>query len=199
MRSSRARRATLLAGCLIAAIAATAPAGAQEDGTLTRVTLNDRDDVSGPLDLSRVALAVTADRELRAEITMYGDWDGTDLAARNGAPASTCMKIWTKRDARDDPPDYLVCVTPARDEPAELVGRVLRERANGLPRTVAPGVVTRPNQRSVHIRFPQTAIGRPALLRFAGESVHRGSRCAPPLGCVDLAPSVNASGRLRLR
>ena len=50
---------------------------------------------------------------------------------------------------------------------------MLRDRANGLPREVAAATVTRPTARTVYLRFAQSAIGRPASVRFAAEAVTR--------------------------
>ena len=55
----------------------------------------------------------------------------------------------------------IVCMTaPAQGD--ALVGRVLRNRANGLPRTLAPATVSRPSARTAFVRFAQSAIGPPS-------------------------------------
>ena len=80
-----------------------------------------------------------------------------------------------------------------------LRGRVLRDRANGLPRQVGAVTVTRPNARTVYLRFAQSAIDRPASVRFAAEAVTRAARCPQPLGCRDTAPDAPTTGKLTLR
>ena len=91
-----------------------------------------------------------------------------------------------------------MCATP----PAEgetLVGRVLRNRANGLPRNLGDAVLARPTRRTIYLSFPSETIRTPARLRFAGESVWRGERCPAVLGCRDLAPDAPGARDFRLR
>ena len=68
-----------------------------------------------------------------------------------------------------------------------------------LPRQVAAATVTRPTARTVYLRFTQTAIGRPAAIRFAGEAVTRAARCPRPLGCRDTAPDAPGTRNMTLR
>ena len=82
---------------------------------------------------------------------------------------------------------------------ATLVGKVLRNTANGLPRTVGEAVVARPTARTIHLGFDPSAIRSPAKLRFAGESVWRGPRCPRATGCTDLAPDAPDARDFRLR
>jgi hypothetical protein len=51
----------------------------------------------------------------------------------------------------------------------------------------------------VFLSFEPAAIRRPARLKFAGESLWRGSRCARAAGCMDLAPDAPAVRDFRLR
>ena len=89
-------------------------------------------------------------------------------------------------------------MTPEREGDL-LRGRVLRDRANGLPKQVANVTVTRPTARTVYLRFAQSAIGKPASVRFAAEAVTRAARCPKPLGCRDTAPDAPTTGNLTLR
>ena len=78
--------------------------------------------------------------------------------------------------------------------------KVLRNRANGLPRNVGDAVLARPSGRTIHLSFDPAAIKRPAKLKFAGESVWRGSKkCPQTTGCVDLAPNAPDARDFRLR
>lgn len=188
-----------LAGTLLAAgaLAAGGIAGAQEPQFT--VPVDERSgDVRGPLDLVRVALGPTGEGRLRGEITTAQAWDTEDLRAPQRPPGSVCLRLYTRRDPQADPPDYLVCATPAATGDG-LVGRVLRDRANGLPRTVGEATITRPTTRSVFLRFSARSIGNPARLRFAAETITRGSRCSRLRGCVDTVPDAPGTAGIRLR
>jgi len=178
----------ILAGALAAPAAAQTPSF-QKDSPR---------DGRGKLDLVRVALGTRADGKLRGEITMEKGWTTADLREGPGPSGSVCLQLWTRRVPGEDPPDYLVCATPAPDGD-ELRGRVLRDRSNGLPRQVGATTVTRPTARTVYLRFAQTTIDRPATIRFAGESVTRAAKCPRPLGCRDTAPDAPGTRNLTLR
>ena len=62
-------------------------------------------------------------------------WTTADLRAGAGPSGSICLQLYTTRVPGEDPPDYLVCASPAASG-EELRGRVLRDRSNGLPRQV---------------------------------------------------------------
>lgn len=156
--------------------------------------LDAKGDVRGPLDLVRVAMSRRADGRLRADVTMRRVWDAADLAARD----SVCVKLYVAAEPDAEPPEYLVCITAPR-EGEQLTARVLRNRANGLPRAVAGATVTRPTARTAHVRFTQRAIGRPASLRFSAESLTHGERCPAGVGCMDTAPDAPATRMFRLR
>jgi hypothetical protein len=59
--------------------------------------------------------------------------------------------------------------------------------------------VQRPSARTVHFGFDPGLIRNPARLRFSGESVWRGPRCARTTGCRDLAPDAPDARDFRLR
>jgi len=155
-------------------------------------------DGRGALDIVRVAMSRGVDGRLRGEVTMEKGWTTAALRSATGPSGSICITLYTAREPGADPADWLVCATPPK-EGEELRGRVLRDRANGLPRQVASATVTRPTARTVYLRFAQSAINRPASVRFAAESVTRGSRCPRPLGCRDTAPDAPTTGNLTLR
>jgi hypothetical protein len=188
-----------LLGAILAAgaLAAGGIAGAQEPQFT--VSVDERSgDVRGPLDVVRVALGPTGESRLRGEITTEEAWDTEDLRNAAGPPGSVCLRLFTRRAADAEPPDYLVCATPAATGDG-LVGRVLRDRANGLPRTVGEAMITRPTTRSIFLRFARKAIGNPRRVRFAAETVTRGSGCGALRGCVDTAPDAPSTARLRLQ
>lgn len=154
-------------------------------------------DVEGELDLVRVALARSADGRLRGELTLTEAWD-TQTLRDAGRGASVCLRVFTARDPESEPPDFLVCATAPKTGD-ELIGRVLRDRSNGLPRSVDEAVVTRPTARTIYLRFSRTAIGKPASVRFSGETTSFEAGCRQPLGCRDLAPRPPRTGSLALR
>ena len=178
---------------LLAALAV-GVAGAQDGYRPTFAKDLKEDAGGGPLDVVRVALGRTSDGKLRAEITMAGRWQTEDL--RPGG--SVCLRLHIRRAVDAQAPDRLVCATPAEEGPA-LVGRVLRDRANGLPARAGRARVSRPTARTVFLKFAQGDIGKPALVRFSAEAVTRGEGCPEPLGCRDLAPDPPAARELRLR
>ena len=183
----------MLAGvALAAALAALAPA--QVEAIQPTYQLDRKRDVRGPLDIVRVAMSNRLDGGLRADIKLRRAWDTASL----GDGGSLCLKLYVRADPDGELPEYLVCATRAADGDA-LAGRVLRTRANGRPRVVGEAAVDRPSTRMLHLFFDPALIGRPARLRFAGESVWRGERCPRAAGCADLAPDPPAARRFRLR
>lgn len=163
----------------------------------TLVVSDPDDDVSGPLDLTRVSLQRGADGRLRTVLTFAEKLTPKTLLAGSGPPGSACLRIWTNADA--DPramrPDRLACVT-ARSED-ELRGGVYEVVGAGLPKRLADASVKRnASGRSIVIRFTQSSIGRPERIRFAAESTRPG--CERP-SCIDTAPDKGAVRTFRLR
>jgi hypothetical protein len=162
------------------------------------VGINDAtNDVSGPLDLIRVALHRSSDGHLRAVLTFVGTISPQALLASSGPPGSACLRIWT--DPAADPsamrPDRLVCVT-ARSED-ELRGGVYQQRGTGLPKRVAsPQVRANASRRAFVIRISQSSLGSPATIRFAGETTRAG---CDSTACIDTAPDAGRVRRFRLR
>jgi hypothetical protein len=177
----------VLAGVLAAPVEAQSPSFQKDSAT----------DGRGKLDIVRVALGPRKDGTLRGEITMEKAWTTADLRAGGGQSGSVCLQLYVVRVPGEDPPDYLVCATPAPTGDV-LRGRVLRDRSNGLPRQVGPATVTRPTGRTIYLRFAQTPIDRPATIRFAGEAVTRAAKCPRPLGCRDTAPDAPGTRNLTL-
>jgi hypothetical protein len=185
----------MLAGAaLAAAVAVSAPSAAQVEAIQPTYQLDRKRDVRGPLDIVRVAMSNRLDGTLRGDLKLRRAWDTASV----GDGGSLCLKLYVRADPDGELPEYLVCATPpATGE--ELAGRVLRTRANGRPRVLGEAVVARPTTRMLHLTFDPDLIGRPARLRFAGESVWRGERCPRAAGCADLAPDPPAARRFRLR
>ena len=184
-------------GALTAALAplavAVAPAASPKP-----VGINDAaGDVSGPLDLQRVALHRSSDGHLRAILTFVGTISAGVLLAESGPPGSACLRIWTNPAA--DPaamrPDRLVCVTARAAD--ELRAGVYMQGGLALPRRVAtPQVRTNASRRAFVLRLTQSSLGRPASIRFAAETTRPG--CDRPT-CIDIAPEAGRIRRFRLR
>jgi hypothetical protein len=182
----------VLALWLLGATPATAQVEA--DPIVPTYQLDRKRDVRGPLDVVRVAMSTRLDGSLRGEVTMRRAWAAADV----GAGGSICLKLYVRAHPDAKPPEYLVCATPpAQGE--ELVGRVLRNRANGLPRTVAEARVERPTARTVYLGFAPSDIRRPHTLEFAAESLWRGARCPRLTGCADAGPDAPDTRSFRLR
>jgi hypothetical protein len=157
-----------------------------------------RDARAGGLDLTRVQLGRSADGRLRAALTLAAGWSAATLVARSdppNPPGSVCLRLWTVSATRGAPADFLVCVTADRSG-RRLRAGVLREGDDGLLERVAPAQVGRASSRTAILRFSQTAIGRPARVRFAAEATRPG--CVRT-SCVDTAPDAPATASLVLR
>jgi hypothetical protein len=107
------------------------------------------------------------------------------------------VRVWTDPEA--DPaatrPDRLVCVTADKD--AKLRAGVFQQPDSGLPRRAGPASVTaNASGRSFVIRVSQSALGRPALIRYAIESTRPG---CDRTSCIDTVPDAGAVRRFRLR
>lgn len=181
-----------LATAVLALLLLPAAAHAQVEAIEPTFQLDRKGDVRGPLDVVRVAMSKRTDGSLRGELTMRRAWEDADVES-----GSLCLRLYVKTDPGSQAPEYLVCATPAPG--GTLAGRVLRNRANGLPRTVGGAFVTRPTARTVHFGFDPGLIRNPAELRFSGESVWRGARCPAAAGCRDLAPDAPDARKFRLR
>ena len=182
---------------MTAAIAALGAAAALAATSGTIHISDAKDDVAGALDLQRATLKRAADGRLRAVVTFTDKVSPRMMLASSGPPGSVCLKIWTDDDA--DPqatvPDRLVCVTARSKD--ELRASVLEQRSAGLPTHVASASVGRNKSgRSLVVRFAQSSLGRPELIRFAIEATRRG---CPRVSCVDQVPDAGAVRRFRLR
>jgi hypothetical protein len=183
-----------LASALLAlALLPAASAHAQVEAVEPTFQLDRKRDVRGPLDIVRVAMSKRPDGSLRGELTMRRAWEDADVDG-----GSLCLRFYVKTDPEAQAPEYLVCATrPANG--GTLAGRVLRNSAKALPRTVGGAFVTRPTARTIHFGFDPGLIRNPARLRFSGESVWRGPRCPRTTGCRDLAPDAPDAREFRLR
>jgi len=186
-------RRLALAGLAFALVPAAA-ALAQVEAIEPTFQLDRKKDVRGPLDVVRVAMSTRTDGTLRGELTMRRRWQTADIGTRG----SLCLKLYVKAEPDSQGPEYLVCAT-APKEGDSLVGRVLRNRSNGLPRTLGDAIVARPSRRTVFFSFDPSLIRRPHKLRFAGETVWRGEKCPHAAGCADQAPDAPGARDFRLR
>jgi hypothetical protein len=187
-------RTRLALATLAVALLPGVAAHAQVEAIEPTFQLDRKRDVRGPLDIVRVAMSTRIDGSLRGELTMRRGWEAADL----DEGGSLCLRLYVKTDPESQAPEYLVCATRAADGET-LTGRVLRNRAGGLPRTAGAAVVGRPTARTIHLGFDPSAIRSPAQLRFVGESAWRGARCPRTTGCADLAPDAPDAREFRLR
>ena len=150
----------------------------------------------GKLDIARVSLGPAADGRLRAAVTMARPWSPRDLLGHSGPPGTVCVRMWLSgRRPSSSAPDYLACATVATDND-KLKGTVMHERAGDLPERAGSASATMVSSRTAVLRFAQSAIGRPATLRFGFEALPAG---CPALSCTDTAPDAPRSARLVLR
>ena len=154
------------------------------------------DDTTGALDIQRASLSLAGDGRLRAVVTFAAKVTPKAMLAKTGPPGSACVRIWTAPDA--DPtatrPDRLVCVTAGKDE--KLRAGVYEQRDAGLPRRTGPAdVKANASGRSFVVRVSQSALGRPAIIRFAFESTRPG---CDRVSCIDTVPDGGATRRFRL-
>jgi len=162
------------------------------------VTLADpKSDVTGALDLQRTSLNLASDGRLREVVTLTDELGPEAMLAKSGPPGSICVKVWTAKDADPtaNPADRLVCVT-AKSKDA-LRASVLSQTAAGLPVVVGPAEVkATKSKRSLVVRFSQSSLARPELIRFAFESTRPGCE---RVSCVDQSPDKGAVRRFRVR
>jgi hypothetical protein len=192
-RRPHARRlaaAAAIAACAVAAAASVAAPAATGDA----VVVPDPVDTGGGLDLTRVQLGRAPDGRLRAALTLAAPWRMRDLPADDGPPGSLCLRMWTTTTDPGTFPDFLLCIT-ADARARHMRGDVLVERDGALQRVVG-AALARSSLRTVVARFSQSAIGRPARVRFAGEATPPG--CPRP-ACVDTAPNAPTVATLTLR
>jgi hypothetical protein len=189
MRGPAVLAAVLALGAAAVAGAATRPFASGHDT---------RADVPGGLDIVRVAFGLGRDGKLRGEVTMAAPWTTADLrGAGAGGPASICLRLYVTRDPTAQPPDWIVCASPARDGDG-LVAKVMKDRANGPPIAVGDAVAVRPSARTVYLRFARSTIRNPAEVQFSAESVVPAAGCPAPLYCRDTGPDAPRTFRLQL-
>jgi hypothetical protein len=153
-----------------------------------------RGDVGAAPDITRLAVSRGADGRVRVALTLASTFSPGSLVARSGPPGSICLRVWTASVPPNTRPDYLACVTTEANR-RTLRGTVMQDRPGPLPRRVASAAVSR-RGRSLVIRFSQSAVGRPSLMRFAAEATRAGCVRA---SCVDTAPDAPKISRVRLR
>jgi hypothetical protein len=171
-----------------------APVSAQVETPGGAIVVRDPVDTAGGFDLTRVQLGRAADGRLRAALTLAAPWRMRDLPGDDGPPGSLCLRMWTLTKGPGTFPDRLLCISSdARGR--HMRGSVLVERAGALQR-VAGATLARSSDRTVVARFSQSAIGRPASVRFAGEATPPG---CPRVACIDTAPNAPTVATLTLR
>lgn len=191
------RKTTGILATALSAAALTTGALAQSTSTKPVVTRDAADDaVADGLDVTRAQLGRGSDGRLRAVITLAEDFGPLDLLASSGPPGSLCVRLWTDPDVRPSaaPPTYLACVTGARSG-ASYRASVLRLTQDGEPERIGGATVTRPSERSLALRFSQSLIGTPRLVRWQADATKPG---CTRVSCTDTAPDAPKSVTLRL-
>jgi hypothetical protein len=196
MAASRASRHAcrgIAAGCVAAlALASVAPAANAPSPTVVKDAI---DAGQGAPDLTRVQLGLTSDRRLRAALTLATGWVAKNLLAKEGPPGSLCLRLWTVTKPGAAPPDFLVCVT-ARQDGETTRGTVFKTRAGQELSRVAGAIVGRTSDRTVTLRFSQTAVGKPGTISFAAEATKPG---CTRVSCVDTAPEAPKTATFHVR
>ena len=196
------RAVAALLGAGTAALLGAGVVGAQVDppGLRTVSAVDAAKDVKGRLDLREVTLKrLKGDRTLRGDIRVRRSWGTADLRSTSGMDGSLCLRLYTRNDHESEAPDFLVCAGPAPDS-EKLVGSVLRERNGGPAVKVASARASRPDGRTVRLRFPRSALPKKAVgVHFGAESANHMRGCRPPVGCRDLAPDAPDAVYLDLR
>ncbi len=193
----RSRVRALALGCLTVAVLGIGAAAVVAAPSPPVVIPDAAADVEGPLDLKKATLSRASDGRLRATFTFAARVTPASLLAESGPPGSVCLRVWT--DAGADPrvtrADRLVCVT-ARSED-RLRASVFEQSRSGLPRrTGAASARLNRSGRSLILRVSQSALGRPARIRFAAEANRPG---CDRTACIDLAPEAPSTRTFRLR
>jgi hypothetical protein len=162
----------------------------------TRTVQDATGDVKGnPMDLVRVSLGRASNGELRGSLTTAAAFSAKSLVAKDGIPGSVCLRLWTKTKPGGTPPDYLACATAGKDGKG-FDGSVLQEREGATPVRVGPARVTRSSSRNLTLRFGQSLVGRPAVIKFAGETIAPG---CDRITCMDVAPENGKVAAFRVR
>jgi hypothetical protein len=191
--ASRHARRGPAAGCACLLLLAAAAHAA--DSPSPTVVKDAKDARPGAPDITRAQLGLSSDRRIRAALTLSTGWVARDLIANQGPPGSLCVRMWTVTKPGAAPPDYLACITP-REDAETTQGSVMKTTPGEAPQKVANAIVGRTSDRTVTLRFSQTAVGKPKTIRFAAEATKPG--CAR-VSCVDTAPDAPKTATFRLR
>jgi hypothetical protein len=184
-----------LAACCACLLLLAAVAQAADAPASPTVVKDPADARPGGPDLTRAQLGLSSDRRIRVALTLSKGWVARDLIANSGPPGSLCVRMWTESKPGAAPPDYLACITP-REDAETTHGSVMKTIPNEAPQKVASAIVGRTSDRTVTIRFSQTAVGKPKTIRFAAEATKPG--CAR-VSCVDTAPDAPKTATFRVR
>lgn len=150
---------------------------------------------AGAPDLTRVSLQRSSDGRLRAGLTFASELEPKAFVAKSGPPGSACLRVYTNSTPGALPPDYLVCITSDAKGKA-FRGTITAEQVNALPKKVGTAIVSRPSKRSVVLRFSQSSVGKPPVIRFLAEATREGCIRA---SCVDTLPNAPETKQLTLR
>jgi hypothetical protein len=191
--SRHVRRGPAVGCACLLLLAATAQAA---DAPSSPTVVKDAKDARpGAPDITRAQLGLSSDRRIRVALTLAAGWVARDLIANQGPPGSLCVRMWTVTKPGAAPPDYLACIT-ARADAETTHGSVMKTVPGGALQRVASAIVGRTSDRTVTMRFSQTAVGKPKTITFAAEATKPG--CAR-VSCVDTAPDDAKTATFRVR
>jgi hypothetical protein len=193
--ASRHARRGLAACCACLLLLAAAARAADAPSASPTVVKDAKDARPGAPDITRAQLGLSSDRRIRVALTLSTGWVARDLIANQGPPGSLCVRMWTVTTPGAAPPDYLACITP-REDAETTHGSVMKTIPGEAFQKVASAIVGRTSDRTVTLRFSQTAVGKPKTIRFAAEATKPG--CAR-VSCVDTAPDAAKTATFRVR
>jgi hypothetical protein len=173
---------------LAAALAAALTLGALSAAVALAVSVQDRDDVTTALDISKVSGAHNrATDRLVQTIDFYGPVKPGAMVNKGKPPSTVCVEIWTRSTPAESPADYEACAGPAAKGKG-WVGSIARKRDVGPLLRVGTVKVEQPTATRLVLRIDPDAIKRPASYRWRTEATSFGSDCKSSTGCPDYAP-----------
>jgi hypothetical protein len=190
--SRRARRSLLASGLATLSLAAAAPAADTPSPTVVK---DAKDAVAGAPDLTRAQLGLSSDHRVRIALTLAAPWQPKDLVASEGPPGSLCVRMWTVTKPGATPPDYLVCAT-SRADGETMRGTVFKTQPGEELTRAGTAIVGSTSDRTMTLRFSQSAIGRPKTIDFIAEATKPG---CTRVSCVDTAPEAPKTATFRVR
>jgi hypothetical protein len=183
---------------LSTSFAVLAVAGAMCAAAALAVSVPDRDDVAGALDIAKVSGTHNrASDELVHTIDFYGGVVPAGLVNKDKPPSSVCVEIWSRSTPGEDAPDYEMCASPAA-KGKSWSASIARRRDKGPQLRLGPVTVEQPAATRLVMRLDPDQIKRPASYRWRVEATSFGTDCQAATGCPDYAPDRPDTAETRL-